>query len=80
MINVKAYTLRDRVFVQYYDTGSKHELRCPDCSWTGNTGNVIAKSDEKLDLRCPSCKNQLGMLSPSLKEQISETYEEVHFF
>ncbi len=80
MINVKAYTIRDRVFVQYYDTGNKHELRCPDCTWTGNTSDEIQKSAEKLNFSCPCCANQLGMLSPSLSEQIAESYEEVSFF
>jgi hypothetical protein len=68
-MKIKAYKRRQRIFVVYYDTGSKNYLECPECHWRGEIDALPANVHHNAsEICCPKCKLDLGMVSPMLDE------------
>ena len=64
MVNVRAYRFNDRMIVQFFDSGQRNNLCCPECGWNGALENLADCSSAcAVEVECPVCSNPLAMLS-----------------
>ena len=68
-MKIRAYKRRKRVFVAYYDTGSRNYLECPECHWRGEIDDIPSGATKEVsEISCPKCRLDLGMVSSPLDE------------
>ena len=73
MFEIRAYKLGDRVVVQYYDSGNKDTVVCPDCHCAQDTGKVCSDEGHSSgEFSCPQCGTNLGMVSSLLPPTMEE--------
>ena len=64
MVDVKAYRVLNRLLVQFFDSGQRDTLCCPECGWQGRFDSSSAPpSSESIELNCEVCKNPVALLS-----------------
>jgi transposase len=72
MFSIRAYKLDDRVIVQYYDSGTRDSVVCPECDWRKPAQSVCCDGGlSSGEFSCPQCGVNLGMIS-SLLPSVSE--------
>ncbi len=64
MVNVRAYKIFNRLLVQFFDSGERDTLSCPEC---GSCQQLEASDPAFLgdcqELNCQRCDYPLGLLS-----------------
>ena len=68
MFDIKAYSVNDRIVVQYFDSGESETLSCPNCGWKG--GLCSETENEFIEMHCPHCSTLLACSTAT--EQYSE--------
>lgn len=75
MVNVRAYKFSDRMLIQFFDSGERSTLRCPDCGWHGKfelePGSLSEGSEEVM---CSSCNSPIAVLSSPLGIDFDVSY------
>jgi len=66
VLSLHTYKQRDRIIVQYYNSGKESECLCPECSWRGEIENNNTKLNSCIEIKCPNCETALGMVSSQL--------------
>lgn len=73
MFEIKAYKLGERVMVQYYDSGSKEQVVCPECRCSQDAAKVRTDGGQLSgEFSCPRCGTNLGMVSSLLPTNMEE--------
>lgn len=64
---INAYKARDRVVVQYFDSGSQDECLCPECGWRGSISEKKVRDGACMEIVCPQCTTALAMISSRIQ-------------
>lgn len=72
MVKVRAFKLRNRMIVHFFDSGSRDSLACPECSWSGTYSEEPSVSETTLPeaIDCPRCSHPLAILTQPVAELI----------
>ena len=72
MLSLNVYRQKNRIIVQYYDSGSENLFVCPDCD------RQLHHSEEEFiatckEILCPNCFTVLAMISSQLPKNWLES-------
>ena len=67
-LSLNTYRIRNRVIVQYYDSGSDSKCLCPECGHAGELPGEGYHEIGCLEVCCTQCGTALAMISSKLED------------